>query len=116
MKTILPIFSLAALIPVLVAQPASAPQVPRKAGNIGIQIAPEKYLWLSQYSGKTCILAFILTSCSHCQFTTGILNNIQKDYAGKDVQVLASAIEPMSAVNIPAFVKAFNPAFPVGYN
>jgi len=95
---------------------AQEPQVPRKAGDIGIQIAPEKYLWLSQYSGKTCVLAFILTSCPHCQFTTGILNKIQKDYAGKDVQILASAIEPMSAVNIPAFVKAFNPAFPVGYN
>jgi thiol-disulfide isomerase/thioredoxin len=116
MKTTLPVFCLSALATIVPALVAQNPQVPRKAGDIGIQIAPDKYLWLSQYSGKTRILAFILTSCPHCQFTTGILNRIQKDYAGKDVQILASAIEPMSAVNIPAFVKAFSPAFPVGYN
>jgi hypothetical protein len=92
------------------------PQVPRKAENIGIQIAPEKYLWLSEYSGKTCIVACILTTCPHCQFTTGVLNRIAKDYAGKDVQVLATAVEPMSSLNIPDFKKTFMPAFPVGYN
>ncbi len=69
-------------------------KVPRKAEDIGIQTGPDKYLWLSQYSGKTCIVAVIMTTCTHCQFTTGILNRIQKDYAAKDVQVLASAIEP----------------------
>jgi thiol-disulfide isomerase/thioredoxin len=115
-KTTLLIFSLAALSAVVPALFAQQPQVPRKAGDIGIQIAPEKYLWLSQYSGKTCVLAFILTSCPHCQFTTGVLDKIQKDYADKNVQILASAIEPMSAVNIPDFVKTFHPAFPVGYN
>ena len=90
--------------------------MPRKATDIGIQTAPDKYLWLSDYSGKTCILAFILTSCPHCQFTTGILNNIQKDYAGRGVQILASAIEPMSSLHIADFQKKFLPAFPVGYN
>ncbi len=95
---------------------AQEPQVPRKATDIGIQIAPEKYLWLSQYHGKTCIMAFILTTCPHCQFTVGILNHIQKDYAAKDVQVIASAIEPMSSLNIPDFVKKLQVSFPVGYN
>ncbi len=111
MKSVLLILVLAALS--LMGQ---EPQVPRKATDIGIQVGPEKYLWLSQYRGKTCILAFILTTCPHCQFTTGILNKIQKDYAGKGIEILASAIEPMSSLNIPEFRKKFQPAFPVGYN
>jgi thiol-disulfide isomerase/thioredoxin len=97
-------------------KPAPEPKLPRKAENIGIQVAPDKYLWLSDYSGKTCVMAFILTTCPHCQFTVGLLNRIQKDYAGKDVQVIASAIEPMSSLNIPSFTKTFQVAFPVGYN
>ncbi len=90
--------------------------MPRVAGDIGIQTGPGQYLWLSQYRGKTCVVAVIMTTCSHCQFTTGILNRIQNDYARKDVQVLASAIEAMSSLNIPDFQKKFQPAFPVGYN
>jgi hypothetical protein len=95
---------------------AEEPKVPRPATDIGIQIGPEKYIWLSQYSGKTCILAFILTTCPHCQFTTGILNRIQKDYAGRGVQVIESAIEPMSSLHIPDFEKKTGAVFPVGYN
>jgi thiol-disulfide isomerase/thioredoxin len=92
------------------------PAVPRKMENIGIQIGPDKYIWLSEYSGKTLIVATILTTCPHCQFTTGVLNHIAKDYAGKDVQILATAVEPMSSLNIPDFKKKFMPEFPVGYN
>ena len=95
---------------------AQQPQVPRKAPELAIQTAPDKYFWLSQYSGKTCIVAVILTSCPHCQFTTGVLNRIQKDYAARNVQVLATAIEPMSSLHVADFGKQFAPAFPVGYN
>ena len=99
MKTPLYVLAVAALLsaaqaPTEVPTGDVKPQVPRKAENIGIQIAPEKYLWLSEYTGKTCIVACILTTCPHCQFTVGVLNRIAKDYAGKDVQILATAVEP----------------------
>ena len=92
------------------------PQVPRKASAYAIQTAPEKYIWTNEYEGKTVVLAFILTDCSHCQFTTGLLNAIQKDYADRGVQVLESAINPMSALHISDFVSKFKTTFPVGYN
>ena len=95
---------------------AQEPQVPRKASELAIQTAPDKYIWLSQYSGKTSVVAFILTTCPHCQFTTGVLNHIQKDYASRGVQVLATAIDPMASLQIPDFEKKFSPAFPLGYN
>ena len=95
---------------------AQESRIPRKAFDIGIQIGTEKYLWLSEQAGKTCVLAFILTTCPHCQFTVGLLNKIQKDYAEKGVVVMASAVEPMSSLHIPDFQKLFKPQFTVGYN
>ena len=95
---------------------AASPEIPREASEFAIQTGPGKYTWLNQYEGKTVILAFILTDCSHCQFTTGLLNGIQKDYADRGVEVVASAIETMSALHIPDFVAKFKPAFPVGYD
>lgn len=114
MKTTLLILLFSSLLTAV--DPAVGPKLPRKADNIAIQIAPEKYIWLSEHSGQTCVLAFILTTCVHCQFTTGVLNHIAKDYTGKDVWFAASAVEPMSSLNIPDFKIKFTPAFPVGYN
>lgn len=88
---------------------------PRKAPDFAIQTGQDKFLWINQYPGKTLICAFILTYCSHCQKTTGILNGIQTDYASQ-VQILSSAIEDMSSLHIADFEKQFHPAFPVGYN
>ena len=90
--------------------------MPRKAPDLAIQTGQDKFIWLSQYSGKTVIVAVIMTTCPHCQYTTGVLNKIQKDYAAKGVQVMATAIETMSSLNIDGFKKQFQPAFPVGYN
>ncbi len=94
----------------------AAGEVPRKAIDFAVQTAPSKYIWLHEYAGKTVILAFILTDCPHCQFTTGILNKIQKEYASRSVQVIESAIEPMSSLHIPAFVQKMGTTFPVGYD
>jgi hypothetical protein len=95
---------------------ACAQQLPRKAPDFAIQTAPDKYIWLNEYAGKTVIVAFILTYCAHCQNTTGILNRIQTDYAARGVQIIESAIEDMSSLHIPEFEKKFSPAYPVGYN
>lgn len=94
----------------------AAGEGPRKAIDFAVQTGPSKYIWLNEYAGKTVILAFILTDCPHCQFTTGILNKIQKDYASRGVQVIESAIEPMSSLHIPAFVQKMGTTFPVGYD
>jgi len=95
---------------------AAGPEIPRKATEFAIQTGQDKYIWLNQYLGKTVVLAFILTDCSHCQFTTGLLVGIQKDYADRGVNVVESAIELMSALHIPNFVTKFRTTFPVGYN
>ncbi|MDE3194834.1 MAG: TlpA family protein disulfide reductase [Acidobacteriota bacterium] len=111
MKRILSAFAMTALLAF-----GQGPAVPRKATDIGIQVDQGKYIWLSQYSGKTRLVAFLSTTCPHCQFTVGVLNKIAKDYEGKDVQFLASAINPMSSLYLPEFKQKFGPVFPIGYN
>jgi thiol-disulfide isomerase/thioredoxin len=95
---------------------AAAAEVPRTAMEFAVQTAPEKYIWLNEYAGKPVVLAFILTTCVHCQFTTGILTKLEKEYAPKGVAFIESAIEPMSSLHIPDFKKQLNVTFPVGYN
>lgn len=94
----------------------AAPQLPRKAMPFGIQTGPDKYIWLNEYEGKTCVVAFILTTCPHCQFTTGVLNKLQAEFANRGVQFIESAAEAMAGLHIGDFKSNFHPAFPVGYN
>jgi len=95
---------------------AAGPEVPRPAGNFAIQTGPDKYIWLSDYPGKTIILSIVLTDCVHCQFTTGILNAIQRDYADRGVQVIETAIDAMASLHLADFQKKFQPEFPRGYD
>ena len=101
-----------ALIPLL----AQAAELPRMAPEYTINRNGAPPLTLSQYKGKPVVLAFILTYCSHCQRTVGFLSKDQNEYGPRGLQVLACAIENGSQLAVPAFLKNFNPPFPVGYN
>ena len=71
---------------------------------------------LSQFHGKVVALAFIYTTCSHCQQLTVELNHIAPDYAGRGVQFLECAVNDDAVPTMPEFLKRFSPAFPVGYS
>ena len=105
----------AALLSVLLPA-APAADLPRKAPDYTINLAGGKTLPLSQYKGHPVVLAFILTYCSHCQATVGVLSKLQNEYAPRGLEVLASAIEPDAQAALPNFVRNFSPPFPVGYN
>jgi peroxiredoxin len=91
-----------------------AATIPRPAPDFAINMATGKPIKLSQYKGKTVVLAFILTYCTHCQKTIGFLARDQQEFGPRGLQVLASAIDAPTAV--PGFIKQFNPPFPVGFN
>jgi thiol-disulfide isomerase/thioredoxin len=94
----------------------AAAQIPRPAGDVTINLNGGKKLQLSAYKGKPVVLAFILTTCSHCQFTTGLLSKLQAEYASRGLQVVESAIDQGAEAFVPRFIQSFNPAFPVGFN
>jgi peroxiredoxin len=105
----------AALLPLfLPAVRAAGP--PRKAPDYTINLTGGKTLQLSQYKGHVVVMAFILTYCSHCQKTIGLLSKDQKEFGPRGLQVLASAIESGAQLSVPVFLQNFQPPFPVGYN
>lgn len=93
-----------------------AAEVPRQSPDFAVKLVDGKQLLVSQYKGEVRIVAFILTYCSHCQETVGVLSKMQKEYGGQGLQVLASAVEGEAALHIPDFIKRFQPPFPVGFN
>jgi peroxiredoxin len=102
------------LVPLLTGLAAYAQQVPRPAGEFAIKMPNGQVTLLSQYAGKVVVLAFISTTCPHCQHTTGVLSAIQNEYAARGVQVLAAAFNPDAVQLVPGFISQFKPTFPVG--
>jgi peroxiredoxin len=94
----------------------SAAQAPRQAPDVQIQVPNGKPIQLSQYRGKPVVLAFILTTCPHCQHTTGLLVKLQSEFAAKGVQVIECAVNSNADALVPDFVKTYKTNFPVGYN
>jgi peroxiredoxin len=94
----------------------SGAQTPRQAPEIQIQVPGGTAIQLSQYKGKPVLLAFILTTCPHCQHTTGILVKLQNEFAAKGLKVIECAVNSTADVLIPDFVKTYKTSFPVGYN
>ena len=113
-KTRLACLFLAALS--LATVPLAAQELPRKAREWPIYTPDGKQILLSSYHGKVVVLAFILTTCPHCQHTVGILTKLQPEYAPRGLQVLASAVEENPRKSVPGFIQNFKPTFPVGFN
>ena len=93
---------------------ARADTVPRPAPEFVIRNSTGELL-LSQFRGKVVLLAFIHTTCPHCQQSMGVLSQIQAEYGPRGFQVLASAFNDLAAQLLPEFVTRFRPAFPVGF-
>ena len=109
--------ALAALALLALAAPAiRAANIPRPAPDFAINLPTGQPITLAQYKGKVVALAFILTACPDCQRTVRILIRDQNEFGPRGFQVLASAIEDKARMDVPGFVRQFNPPFPVGYN
>jgi peroxiredoxin len=100
----------------LLASLALGATVPRPSPDFAISLNDGRQIHPSEYQGKVVLLAFILTTCPHCQYTVQILAKLQKEYAAQGLQVIASAIEDMASMAVPDFIKRFQPGFPVGFD
>ena len=109
---ILTLFAAASLF---AADPAGpAPKIPRKAPELVIQL-PGKQLLLSNYKGYTCVLAFMSTTCPHCQHLATVMAQLQPEFAPKGVQMLGVVFNPEATVELPTFAAMYaHGAFPVG--
>src|SRR5271165_5772988 len=92
----------------------AGPQIPRKAPELVIQM-PGKQVMLSQYQGYICAVAFMSTTCPHCQHLATVLGPIQQEYASKGVQVLGVVFNPEANTELLNFTRVYaHDFFPVG--
>jgi thiol-disulfide isomerase/thioredoxin len=107
--------SIALICAALAAVPLAG-QVPRPAPDFTVMLPGGKPLPLKSLHGKVVLLAFVFTTCSHCQHLTPELSALQSEFAGKGVQIVECAFN--DGVNDQAaqeFATQFKAAFPVGY-
>jgi thiol-disulfide isomerase/thioredoxin len=91
------------------------PPMPRKAPEITIVTPAGKQTLLSSYRGKVVALAFILTTCPHCQAECGVLTKLQTELGPKGFQALAVAFNDNAKMLVPGFVQNLHVDFPVGF-
>jgi peroxiredoxin len=93
---------------------SAQPAMPRKAPEFTVIEPSGKQVLLSSFKGKVVVLAFIFTTCSHCQAEIGVLNKLQGEFADKGFQPLAVAFNDNAGMLVNDFVQNFHVNFPVG--
>jgi peroxiredoxin len=90
-------------------------QIEHPAGEFVIHMTDGSQKLLSSYRGKVVVMAFMYSTCEHCQHTAGVLAKINTEYAGKGVQILGVIINPGGEKDIPMFLKITGANFPLGF-
>jgi peroxiredoxin len=108
--------ALIALAATIAAAPGFGAQIPRKAPEFVFHMAGGPEQLLSAYKGKTIALAFMYTTCIHCQKIAGTLTKVQEEYKAKGVQVLGAVFDDGAASRAVEFHQKFAPNFPIGYS
>src|SRR3984957_10392030 len=88
---------------------------PRKAPELTIIEPSGKQTLLSSYRGKVVALAFVLTTCPHCQAECQVLTKLQGELGAKGFQPVAVAFNDNAQYLVPPFVQNLHITFPVGY-
>jgi len=97
--------------------PAKQPwQIERPAGEFVIHMTDGSQKLLTSYRGKVVVMAFMYTTCTHCQATAHLLAKINTEYANKGVQILGVVIDAGGQQGIPTFLKITGANFPVGFS
>ena len=101
---------------------AAAP-VPRPTKEFTIMLPSGKQDLLSGHRGKVVMMAFMFTTCPHCQALSKVITKLQAELGPRGFQALGVAFN--DEVNTPnntanaqvtaAFISQFQVGFPVGY-
>jgi peroxiredoxin len=91
-------------------------QTPRPAPDFTIHMLDGSNLRLSSYKGKTVVLAFLNTGCTHCQHFAQELSGFEKEYGPKGVQVLGVVFDNGAKARLQNFKDQYAKGFPVGYS
>jgi peroxiredoxin len=87
----------------------------RPAPELTFTIPGKGATQLSQYKGKVVALAFMSTTCPHCQAKSKELTKLQEELGSRGLQVIGVATNPNADLLVENFVKDFKVGFPVGF-
>jgi peroxiredoxin len=90
--------------------------VPRLAPDFAMNMEDGSKVGLKQYRGKVILMAYVLTTCPHCQRATGSFKKLQTELGPKGFQVLEAAVEDEAKDHLAAFKARFQQNFPVGWS
>jgi peroxiredoxin len=91
-----------------------AADVPRKAPELAIQLVNGEQLLLSQFRGKVVMIAFVHTTCPHCQHDSAIMERLYQELGPRGFQPLDVAFNDNASMLVPEFVKMLGLTYPVG--
>ncbi|HYP14512.1 MAG TPA: TlpA disulfide reductase family protein, partial [Bryobacteraceae bacterium] len=86
--------------------------VPRPSPEYIINLPTGQKQSVLKQKGKVVVVAFISTTCPHCQNSSKVLSRLHAEYAAKGLEVLGVAID--DGADAAAFARKFNVSFPVG--
>jgi peroxiredoxin len=116
------IATVSALLASTLALQAAAP-VPRPSKEFTIVMPSGKQTLLSSYRGKVVMVAFMFTTCPHCQALSKVITKLQGELGPRGFQALGVAFNdevntPNNGVNAQVtanFINQFQVGFPMGY-
>jgi len=91
-----------------------AAEIPRKAPELAVQLVNGEQLLLSQLRGKVVMIAFVHTTCPHCQNASSIIEKLYKELGPRGFQPVDVAFNDNAALLAPEFAKMLGLTFPVG--
>ena len=94
----------------------AAPPLPRKSPEFSIVEPSGKKTLLSSYRGKVVLLAFMYTTCIHCQRQSQILEKLYDEMKPRGLQALGVTFNENAKNLAPDFIKQFKLQYPVGYS
>jgi peroxiredoxin len=103
----LSLLTFAALVP--------AADIPRPAPAMTFATTNGGAIDLAKYRGKVVALEFLNTTCPHCQKCSQVLQKMQQEYGPKGFQALGVAINEMSHMLVPDYIRNYGLTYPVGY-
>jgi thiol-disulfide isomerase/thioredoxin len=101
---------------VLAISSAAMPPVPRKSPEFTIIEPSGKQTLLSSFKGKVVVLAFVHTTCVHCQAFSMTLTKLEKELGPSGFQPIDVAWNEGAKTLVEGFAKGFRIPFPVGYS
>lgn len=92
-----------------------AAKTPRPLAPVIILGPDGKNIDLRKYRGHTILLMIFSTGCAHCIQMIDTMNDLEKQFAPRGLQVIGAAGDPNAKFLLGPFIQRYRPGFPVGY-